>query len=56
MRRTLFAPQLDRYITCSPVGEMDDGYKVWERDNETEYQFSCMRIGKKYQFFIMAEK
>lgn len=56
MRKTLFAPQLNKFITCSPIGEMDDGYKVWERDNEIEYQFSCMKTEKGFQFFIMSEK
>ncbi len=56
MKKTLYAPQLKRFITCEPVGEMDDGYKVWERDNETEHQFSCFKDGKQFKFFIMADK
>lgn len=56
MKRTLWAPQLCEYITCQVIGEMNDGTKIWERDNETEYQFSCQKGLATFIFYIMTKK
>lgn len=61
MKRTLFAPELGKMITCTCIGKMSDGSGVWEREDEEDYQFVCYRIwtpdeGYKQRFYISAEK
>ena len=43
--------EVTKSITCTVVGEMVDGAKVWENvDNEDDEQYWLTRVGGQYYF------